>query len=164
MDFVGGSVNCMMTFVGGSMSCMMDFVTGCLYIVLMVGLCSQNHHTATLLPPANGPPIPVYSSTHVPLVQYCLDSLLREGLREGVIAHSQGGKGLALRWLSYLLGMLVTSPCLTVPLPCCATHLGILGFTSHLLVYCLDLRRVLLHIFCVTISLQDLGLKGYGTD
>jgi hypothetical protein len=32
---------------------------------------------------------------------------------------------------------------------CCATSYGILGFTSHVLVYRLDSRRVLLHIFRV---------------
>ena len=90
MDFVGGSMSCIMDFAGGSMSHMMDFVVDCLHLALVVGLCSHLHHAATLLPPANGPPIPVHSSTHAPLVQYCLDSLLgfKEGLREDDTAHS----------------------------------------------------------------------------
>ena len=82
-----------------AMSCMIDFVADCLCIALMVSLCSPGghvcnidhlHHAATLFPPANGPPITVYSSTHAPLVQYCLESLLgfKEGLKEGLIAHS----------------------------------------------------------------------------
>ena len=83
-------ISCLMDLVVGSACCLLHLPEmDCIYAAVVVGLCTHLHCAATLLPQANGAPIPVHSSTHAPLVQYCLDSLLsfEEGLREGVIAH-----------------------------------------------------------------------------
>ena len=97
LQLIGLAASNLMAFVSVSASYMMAFIAAYLSFVLTVGLhslgddvCNLAHLFCLAM---------VSSTTHAPFVQYLLDSLLcfTEGLEEGLIVHSWGGKCLAPR-------------------------------------------------------------------